>query len=177
MKSIVERYQGSIEVFSRPGEGTMFRITLPVGQVEKVRDSRLETRPSPPPEKFSGRILVMDDEEPIRTLLAEALSYLGVEVETAADGEEALKKYHQARKAGRPFDLLILDLTVPGGKGALWVAERLKDRDPRTRLILSTGYALEALKNRDLVAPFDDLLKKPYTLEELSNLLRKHLSS
>ena len=177
VKSIVERYEGTIEVFSKPGEGTMFRISLPVGKAEKTCESRVEAPPSPPPERFSGRVLVMDDEEPIRTLLAEALSYLGAEVEIAADGEEALQKYREAQAAGRPFDLMILDLTVPGGKGALWVAEKLRDRDPRTRLILSTGYTLEALKDQNLMAPFDDLLKKPYTLEELSNLLRKHLSS
>jgi len=180
VKSIVERYGGSIEVSSRPGEGTLFRITLPAGETKRpsAGGPGAEEVSFPERERFSGRVLVMDDEEPIRTLLAEALGYLGVEVETAASGEEALRKYRRALEEGKPFDLLILDLTVPGGKGALWVAERLREGSgPRPRLILSTGYALEALKDGDLTTPFDDVLKKPYTLEELSNLLRKHLAS
>ncbi|MBX6422533.1 PAS domain S-box protein [Thermosulfurimonas sp. F29] len=178
VKSIVERYGGSIEVFSPPGEGAMFRIVLPASKTEPLVRLSREFPSFKGKEKFSGRVLVMDDEEPIRTLLFEALSHLGVEVETAASGEEALHKYRRALEEGKPFDLLILDLTVPGGKGAIWVAERLREETgPRPRLVLSTGYALEVFRDRDLAAPFDDVLKKPYTLEELSNLLRKHLAS
>uniref|UniRef100_UPI0025F445D2 ATP-binding protein n=1 Tax=Thermosulfurimonas sp. TaxID=2080236 RepID=UPI0025F445D2 len=173
VKSVVERYGGEIEVFSFPGEGTTFRIRLPAA--EKSGEKEIPSPETPiESRKFSGRVLVMDDEEPIRLLLAEALGYLGVEVETAENGPEALAKYEKALSEGRPFDLLLLDLTVPGGKGARWVAERLKDRQPRPRLILSTGYSLEG---SEAIEPFDGLLRKPYTLEELTELLRRHLRS
>lgn len=173
VKSVVERYGGEIEVFSLPGEGTTFRIRLPAAERPGEKEPPAPETPVEP-RKFSGRVLVMDDEEPIRLLLAEALGYLGVEVETAENGPEALEKYERALSEGRPFDLLLLDLTVPGGKGARWVAERLKDRQPRPRLILSTGYSLEG---SEAIEPFDGLLRKPYTLEELTELLRRHLRS
>ncbi|HFC97314.1 MAG TPA: response regulator, partial [Thermosulfurimonas dismutans] len=173
VKSVVERYGGEIEVFSLPGEGTTFRIRLPAAERPGEKEPPAPETPVEP-RKFSGRVLVMDDEEPIRLLLAEALGYLGVEVETAENGPEALEKYEKALSEGRPFDLLLLDLTVPGGKGARWVAERLKDRQPRPRLILSTGYSLEG---SEAIEPFDGLLRKPYTLEELTELLRRHLRS
>lgn len=174
VKSIVEHYGGRIEISSRPGEGTEFRIFFPASKEEPPRKD--EEKPSQGEGiRFSGRVLVMDDEESIRTLLSEALNYLGMEVETAANGEEALTKYQKALEEGRPFDFLILDLTVPGGKGALWVAENLKERAPNTRLILSTGYIVNEAGKQEL-SLFDDILYKPYNLKELTKFFKKHLS-
>ncbi|QJA06076.1 PAS domain S-box protein [Thermosulfurimonas marina] len=174
VKSVVERYGGRVEVFSSPGLGTTFRLCLPLAKGEGGRPAEEKEVPSRP-QRFSGRALVMDDEESIRVLLSEALSYLGLEVETASEGGEALQKFEKARAEGRPFDLLILDLTVPGGKGALWVAERLRGEKDLPPLILSTGYSLEAETLGDKFGLFADILRKPYTLAELSALLKRHL--
>lgn len=174
VKSIAERYGGRVEAASEPGQGASFRIYFPVERLRKGRP-REEEIPPPPPSRFSGRVLVMDDEEPIRVLLSEALSQLGLEVETAVEGEEALRKWEEARARGRPFDLLILDLTVPGGKGAFWVAERLKDQEDPPPLILSTGYVVDTKSLGEKSTLFAGILRKPYTLQELARLLQRYL--
>jgi len=117
----------------------------------------------------------MDDEEPLRVLLKEALGLKGVEVETAEDGEEALRKYQKALEEGQLFDLVILDLTVPGGKGGLWTIEQLQKIHPQVKAILSSGYSLDDTQKITVEFPFVDFLRKPYTLEELWRLLEKYL--
>jgi len=175
VKSIIDKISGRIEVFSSPGEGTEFKIFLPIKK-DKSKPFKLQKPKSYPPSgKISGRILIMDDEESIRVLLKEALNYLGLDVDTAVEGNEALEKYERSIKEGSPFDILILDLTVPGGKGAIWLAQKIRERgDYFTHLILATGYSFEEL-DQEKLRLFDGSIKKPFTLEELTALIKKYL--
>jgi two-component system, cell cycle sensor histidine kinase and response regulator CckA len=89
----------------------------------------------------SGRILVMDDEEALRTLLAQILNRLGYEVECAREGTEASNLYQKAKDSGRRFDIVLVDLTIPGGMGGKEVADRLREVDDSVILIVSSGYS------------------------------------
>jgi len=115
------------------------------------------------------RILIMDDEEPILELTARLLKSRGFEVETAMDGAVAVKKYQAALAAGRRFDAVILDLTVPLKMGGFEAFNEMKAADPGVKAIVSSGYSHEPviLNYKDLgiagVAP------KPYRVSELLN--------
>jgi two-component system cell cycle sensor histidine kinase/response regulator CckA len=121
----------------------------------------------------SGRILVMDDEEEIRRLLAQILARLGYEVECARDGPEAIDLYQIAKHQGRSFDAVLLDLTIPGGMGGKEVATRLRGLDPSVVLIVSSGYSNIPIMSEFRRHGFDDVLSKPWTLEQLSEVLQR----
>ncbi|MFN7145359.1 MAG: ATP-binding protein, partial [Myxococcota bacterium] len=121
--SIVKRHDGHLGVESVLGAGTTFTLYLPAA-AESPRVAACRE----PAEGGRGRILVMDDDEAIRDLTRECLADLGYECEAASDGGEAIERYVAAQAAGRPFDVLMLDLTVPGGLGGRETLRRLKER-------------------------------------------------
>jgi CheY-like chemotaxis protein len=157
--SIVMKHHGNITAHSRVGEGTTFVIDLPASeQAAGVKSIQPSVDVA-----GSGRLLIMDDEEPIRKVLALALERFGYEVEEAADGAEAVAKYKAALAAGRRFAAVMLDLTVPGGVGGADAAAELRRIDPAVRTILSSGYA-DGFQIADYRQHgFDAVLPKPWT--------------
>jgi CheY-like chemotaxis protein len=113
------------------------------------------------------RVLVMDDEIPILDLTVRLLATRGYEVETATDGGMAVERYRAAMEAGKPFDVVILDLTVPEKMGGYDAFKAMREFDPAVKAIVSSGYSHEpvVLNYRDYgiagVAP------KPYRVGEL----------
>jgi signal transduction histidine kinase/CheY-like chemotaxis protein len=169
--SIVAKHQGHITVQSTLGVGTTFRIYLP------AVDSRLDLE-EPPVEVLhsgSGRILIMDDEEALRSLLTLILTRLGYEVVSAGDGAEAIVLYESARNSGRGFDAVLLDLTVPGGMGGIEAAVKLKELDPSARLIASSGYSDAAVISGFRNFGFSEAIPKPWTLTQISEILKRVL--
>ncbi len=102
-------------VESNPGFGSIFTIDLPASYDVPA----VSTPAAPKTQTGTERLLVMDDEEPIRKLLESALRGFGYEVRTARDGAEAIALYEEAKTAGNPFDAALLDLTVRGGMGGV----------------------------------------------------------
>ncbi len=168
--SIITKHEGHITVQSILGLGTTFSIYLPA-----CADVRL---PEPASGEWlqtgSGRILVMDDEEEIRRLLEQILARLGYEVECARDGPEAIELYQIAKHQGRSFDAVLLDLTIPGGMGGKEVANRLRGLDPSVILIVSSGYSNIPIMSEFRRYGFDDVLSKPWTPEQLSEVLQRN---
>jgi len=122
------------------------------------------------------RVLVMDDEETVRFLAGEALAVLGCEAVMAEDGSAALVLYRQALAAGRPFDLVIMDLTVPqGGMGGEEAVRRLLLIDPQARVIVSSGYAQDPAMVNYAEYGFCGALAKPYSLQKLAGVLREFI--
>jgi len=157
--SVVTRHGGTIDVRSRPGEGTTFEIVLPARPgASSVAPARAETVL-----RRTGRVLVMDDEESVRRVAQRVLRSLGCEVAVAADGREAVALWHAARERGKPFDVVVVDLTVPGGPGGIEVLRRLRESDRNAKVVVSTGYSEP---EPGAMREFSAALPKPYSAEE-----------
>ena len=117
----------------------------------------------------------MDDEEALRNLLKAVLTDLGYEVQTARDGAEAIALYEGALAAGRGFDAVLLDLTVSGGMGGSEAAAKLKELDPSSKLIVSSGYSDAPVMSDFAKYGFDAVIPKPWTTTEISEVFRRVL--
>lgn len=170
--SIIKRHNGLITVNSRLGTGTIFHIYLPASDKEIVSVPSDEKVPV----SGKGRILVMDDEEMLRTLAGEILDHLGYQVVLATNGQEAIEQYQKASGSGEPFDLLIMDLTVPGAMGGKEAIERLLQIDPGVRAIVSSGYSDDPILTNYHTYGFKGVIKKPYRLTELSHIVHEVIS-
>ncbi|MCX8107749.1 MAG: ATP-binding protein, partial [Verrucomicrobiae bacterium] len=166
--SIIRRHEGDIKVESTPGQGATFRLYLPATDEKPASMVRKPEEPVP----GRGRILVMDDEEAIRVLAAAALKRLGYDVETVADGKQAIEAYQKATADKRPFAAVILDLTIRGGMGGRETIRKLRDIDPRVKAIVSSGYSEDAIMANYREHGFVASIEKPYRLQELSRVLQ-----
>jgi CheY-like chemotaxis protein len=119
------------------------------------------------------RILLMDDEDAILSATSDMLSFLGHKVTVAKSGEESLVSYRKAQADGLPFDVVILDITVPGGIGAEETLPRLREIDPDVRAIISSGYATHPLLINFAASGYAAALIKPYGFKELEESLKR----
>jgi signal transduction histidine kinase/ActR/RegA family two-component response regulator len=165
--SIVKRHGGHISVETKPEAGTTFMLLLPAftGSV------------TPPPagkarKRFSGTVLVMDDDPVVRTLLKKLLELLGFSVDAAPGGQEALALYHDRTAAGAKYAAVIADLTVEQGNiGGQELARRLLALDPSIKTIVSSGYSNDPIMANFREHGFCGVLKKPYQLKELEAVI------
>jgi len=117
--------------------------------------------------KSNARILVMDDDDTIRFGLEVLLTELGYDVVSATDGEAAVKAYSDGLDSGSPFDIVILDLTIPGGMGGKEAIEKLRSLDPDITAIVSSGYATDPIMADCKTYGFKSVLPKPFRPSDL----------
>jgi CheY-like chemotaxis protein len=120
-----------------------------------------------------GKILLMDDEQIILDVTQEVLKFLGYEVMFAREGQEAIDLYKQEKNAGAPFDLVILDLSIPEGMGGKDTIGQLKAFDPDVKAVVSTGYANDPAVLDFVGYGFSGKLSKPYKINELKSILEQ----
>lgn len=169
--SIIKKHSGCIAVESEVGIGTTFTLYLPA--LEKTTPD-LEPAPKPDPEKpvpLTGRILVMDDEEMIRNISQHMLRRRGYKPEVAKDGAEAIECYQGAMDSGKPFDAVILDLTVKGGIGGKEAVKTLLKINPQVKAVVSSGYSNHPEMTDFKTYGFTGVLTKPYKMKDLADVL------
>jgi CheY-like chemotaxis protein len=169
--SIVRSHGGIIEVASEADKGTTVSVYLPAVEPETDIPDAPAVRSGK-----KGRILVMDDEELVRKIAGEMIAAGGHEIECAAHGEAAIEKYKSASDQGRPFDIVILDLTIRGGMGGKQAIEKLLEIDPSVKAVVSSGYSDDAVVSDFPAYGFAASLTKPYDFNELTQTLNRLLS-
>jgi signal transduction histidine kinase/ActR/RegA family two-component response regulator len=169
--SIIQKHGGHI--FAESGKsGTTFHFYLPASPITKVKEQEVPEEPL----KGTGKILVMDDQKAVRDVACEILQSLGYEVELAEDGVQATRIYSSAKASGRPFDLVIMDLTIPGGMGGEETIRKLREIDPTVKAIVSSGYYDNPVMSRFDEFGFDERITKPFNVRELSTAVSRVLS-
>jgi PAS domain S-box-containing protein len=165
--SIIRKHDGHITVESAPGAGTTFSVYLPAcddGPAEARLDEGEIAR-------GTGTILVMDDEAELRETVGQMLRRLGYTVELVENGAQAIERYGEALRDNRPFDAVIMDLTVAGGMGGREAMARLKELDPGVRAIVSSGYANDPVMADHGSYGFKGVVTKPFSLRQLGDAL------
>jgi CheY-like chemotaxis protein len=170
--SVVRKHNGYISVDSRLGQGTTFYIYLPAYNGEP---------PDRPEEKQDiivgrGRILIMDDNEALAEIVSDLLAELGYRTATARDGEKAVELYRQGRESGQPFDLVLMDLTVPGRMGGEVTIKILKEYDPEVKAIVTSGYSEDPVMREYERHGFKGFIVKPYLVEDLAREINRAIN-
>ena len=143
-------------------QGTTFHIYLPALVAT-------ETRPSIDQKAKAGRgrVLVMDDEQLVRDVACRILKYLGYQCVAAQDGQEAVDAYRMALDAGERFDVVIMDLIVPGGMGGKEALVQLIEIDPGVHALVSSGYSTDPVLTNHSAHGFLGVVSKPYQMGDL----------
>ncbi len=169
--SIIAKHDGYIAVHSVPENGTTFSIYLPA--TPTFTDIIVEEEPSFIKSPQTAKIMVMDDDKMIRNIVREQLTILGHEVILVMDGEQALAKFQEAQESDSPIDLVIVDLTIPGGMGGQETARKLLKIAPEAKLIVSSGYSNDPVIANFREYGFYAAMAKPFNLD----VLRKGIES
>lgn len=167
--SIIKRHGGLITVDTERDRGTAFHIYLPA-LTDKHNDAAPKEERT---HQGKGRILIMDDQESVSRMLGRLLKPLGYESETAKDGAQAVEIYQKAYQSQVPFDLVILDLTVPGGMGGATAIQKLQKIDPTIKAVVSSGYSNDPVMANFKEYGFCGVIPKPYSGRQLTALLHR----
>ena len=166
--SIVRRHGGQIGLDTQVGVGTAFAVYLP--KAEKPLETQARRAASL---RFgTGRILFMDDDAKISSLTARMLESLHYKYDLAKDGSEAIALYKRYLNIGRPYDAVIMDLTVVGAMGGEECFWELRKLDPDVRAIVASGYDNDGIARKFLEQGFCGYLTKPYRVTDLGKVLK-----
>ena len=175
--TIIKRHNGCITVESEQGRGSVFHVYLPAMD-ETATDSPDDAAGDDHSalcagtgrhlsSRGRGRILLMDDEWKILKSMGALLGLKGYRVNFASDGERAISLYREALGTCSGYDVVIMDLTIPGGMGGVEAIRKLRELDPNVKALVSSGYSSEPVISRYRDYGFQGAVKKPYEIEEL----------
>lgn len=176
-ESIANAHNGSISVRSETGSGTTVRFYLPVDAESEEVDALGLAKDNRPLEVAAPRILVLEDDPLVRSLIVRNLSTQGFEVVESAEGSETVRLYQESLTEGRPYDVVILDLSIPNGMGGVRTMEKLRGMDPDVVAIVSSGYSDDPVMAKPAAYGFTAVLPKPYEPADMLRLVRNVLAS
>ncbi len=170
--SIIAKHNGHISVHSSNDSGSTFTIYLPADKNGRLEEQKKSAKVV----QGSKKVILMDDEEMIRESVGELLESIGHTVLTAADGREAVNIYENEMNEGDPVDIVIVDLTVPGGMGGKETARAILDIDRDAKIIVSSGYSNDPIMARHQEHGFKAAMAKPFDPDELGETITTVLS-
>jgi len=160
-----------IEVMSEPGSGTTFLLYLPVS--ENIKISRGENMDEKNGKDLSGkRVLIIDDEDQIREIMAEIFKMEGIEALLASDGSEGIRLFDEQIASGNSIDCIVADLTIPGGMGGKEAVEILRSRGEKFKAVVTSGYSSDPVISRYREFGFDAYITKPFSIHDLLSIIR-----
>ncbi|MFA5519331.1 MAG: response regulator [Spirochaetota bacterium] len=120
-------------------------------------------------------VLIIDDEEQIREIIAEIFRMEGIEPLLAADGEEGIKLFQEKIDAGGTVDCIVADLTIPGGMGGKEAVDILRNKGVPFKAVVTSGYNRDPVIIEYRESGFDAAITKPFSISELISLLKEIL--
>jgi CheY-like chemotaxis protein len=179
--AVVQKHGGAIAVESEFGAGTTFHVFLraarKVSGGEQAATPAGEKIPAAADLARPARVLVMDDEEGVRKVVRLTLQGLGHAVELAQAGQQAVEVYQAAAILGRPFDVVILDLTVRAGMGGQETMQALRQLDPAVKVVAMSGYAQDPVILEPERHGFIAALAKPFDVSKLRDVLARIMTT
>ena len=173
-RTILKRHGGALSVDSEIGLGATFTCFIPVAaKVFNEPDRPVATAPKKAVQSGKGMVLVMDDESMIRQIAGDMLEILGYHAGLAEDGETMLQMYESALKDGVKYDVVLMDLTIPGGMGGKEALEKLLELDPNACAVVSSGYSNDPIMEDPEAFGFTAAIQKPYTVQDLSSSMKE----
>ena len=181
-RAIVEKHGGTIKAASKPGVGTEFLVFLPSApegsEVAVPAEKSAIAEPvskSKPVENL--RVLVVEDQQGVAKATCRMLEFLGHRPVVAETGEEAIRTYLHSLNAEDPIDIVLLDMTLPGGLDGHDVLTELRKIDPRVIVIATSGYFEDGPAEAIADSGFDGILAKPYAMDSLAITLSQAAAS
>ena len=172
--SIINKHGGHISVYSQPDQGTTFTIYLTVSKEKPLLAENILDLPQ---SKGEEKILIMDDEKLVRNVAHDILSFLGYKVEFTTNGQETLDLYRTNMEKGTPFDIVIMDLTIPGGMGGKETIKNLLQINPQVKAIVTSGYSNDPIMANYKEYGFMGVVNKPFQVKDLGNEITQVLNA